>query len=60
MRLLTCAMALLAATAAQATADGRESKPTTRGGDAVATDKSTAPRGTLADRIIAMGEGEEI
>ena len=60
MRVLTCAIALLATTALPALADDKGGKPTTRGGDAVATDKGTAPRGTLADRIINMGDGELI
>lgn len=60
MRVLTCAIALLAVTALPALADGKGGKSMTRGGDAVAKDKGTAPRGTLADRIINMGEGEEI
>ena len=60
MRVLTCAMAFLAALAVPVMADGKGGKSIKRGGDAVATDKGTASRGTLTDRIIAMGDGEEI
>lgn len=60
MRVLTCAITLLATTALPALADGKNNKSMTRGGNAAATDKGTTPRGTLADRIVNMGEGEEI
>ena len=60
LRVLTCAMAFLVVSAVSAMAEGKDCKSMTRGGDAVAKDKGTAPRETLVDRIIDMGDGELI